>query len=79
MEEGYRLKFIFIGNQNNNIKNKNFSNPHNILFDSKKDIILTQDLCEEFLNLNINKQDHAIELLKKELSPLLFDKVRIIV
>lgn len=44
MEEGYRLKFIFIGNQNNNIKNKNFSNPHNILFDSKKDIILTQDL-----------------------------------
>ncbi len=65
MEEGYRLKFIFIGNQNNNIKNKNFSNPHNILFDSKKDIILTQDLCEEFLNLNINKQDHAIELLKK--------------
>lgn len=70
MEEGYRLKFIFIGNQNNNIKNKNFSNPHNILFDSKKDIILTQDLCEEFLNLNINKQDH-IELLKKELSPLL--------
>lgn len=43
MEEGYRLKFIFIGNQNNNIKNKNFSNPHNILFDSKKDIILTQD------------------------------------
>ncbi|EHS70926.1 hypothetical protein IS157_2978 [Staphylococcus aureus subsp. aureus IS-157] len=24
MEEGYRLKFIFIGNQNNNIKNKNF-------------------------------------------------------
>ncbi|EOD3910745.1 TPA: SMEK domain-containing protein, partial [Staphylococcus aureus] len=73
MEEGYRLKFIFIGNQNNNIKNKNFSNPHNILFDSKKDIILTQDLCEEFLNLNINKQDHAIELLKKELSPLLFE------
>ncbi|AIU86661.1 hypothetical protein SAGV69_03504 [Staphylococcus aureus] len=59
MEEGYRLKFIFIGNQNNNIKNKNFSNPHNILFDSKKDIILTQDLCEEFLNLNINKQDHG--------------------
>lgn len=50
MEEGYRLKFIFIGNQNNNIKNKNFSNPHNILFDIKKDIILTQDLCEEFLD-----------------------------
>ncbi len=25
------------------------------------------------MNLNINKQDHAIELLKKELSPLLFE------
>lgn len=73
MEEGYRLKFIFIGKQNNNIKNYIFSNPYNILFDSKKDIILTQDLCEEFLNLNINDQDRAIELLKKELSPLLFE------
>lgn len=67
MEEGYRLKFIFIGKQNNNIKNYIFSNPYNILFDSKKDIILTQDLCEEFLNLNINDQDRAIELLKKRI------------
>ncbi len=39
MEEGYRLKFIFIGNQNNNIKNKNFSNPHNILFDKVRIIV----------------------------------------
>lgn len=73
MEEGYRLKFIFIGKQNNNIKIIFYQICIIYYLIVKKDIILTQDLCEEFLNLNINDQDSAIELLKKELSPLLFE------
>lgn len=73
MEEGYRLKFIFIGKQNNNIKIIFYQICIIYYLIVKKDIISTQDLCEEFLNLNINDQDSAIELLKKELSPLLFE------
>lgn len=73
MDEGYRLKFIFIGKQNNNIKIIFYQICIIYYLIVKKDIILTQDLCEEFLNLNINDQDSAIELLKKELSPLLFE------
>ncbi len=67
MEEGYRLKFIFIGNQNNNIKNKNFQ-IHIIYYSIVKRYYFNSRLMRRVLNLNINKQDHAIELLKRIIS-----------
>lgn len=73
-EEGYRLKFLFIGKQNKNIKNKKYLNPYNILFDSEKDIVLTQDLCEKFFDLNIRYQNQTLDLIRNELSPILFEE-----
>ncbi|MEB6320884.1 SMEK domain-containing protein [Staphylococcus xylosus] len=73
-KEGYRLMFLFIGKQNLNIKSKKYENPYNILFDSEKDIILTQDLCEKFFDLSISYQNQTLDLIRNELSPILFEE-----
>lgn len=73
-QENYRIKFIFIGEQKDTIKTKRYVNPHNILFDAPNDIILTDDLIVEFMDKNIEKQKEILELLDKELSPILFEE-----
>ncbi|RIL68485.1 hypothetical protein BUY49_11830, partial [Staphylococcus devriesei] len=71
-KENFRLKFLFIGEQNKNIKNKSYINPYNILFNPKEDILLIEDLNEQFLYKDVNQQSEIIELLNQELSPILF-------
>lgn len=73
-QENFRIKFMFIGEQKDTIKKKNYVNPHNISFDSTHDIILTDDLNEDFLNKSIEQQKEILELLDKELSPILFEE-----
>src|SRR5699024_7983268 len=69
-KDGFHMKFLFIGHQNENIKNRKFLNPHNIDFNPKIDILLTKDLSSKFLNLDIDNQNSIIELLSKELDPI---------
>lgn len=66
-KEDYQMKFLFIGNQNENIKNGTFSNSHNIHFNPKNDILLTNDLSKRFIDLDIDNQNSIIQLLAKEL------------
>ncbi len=63
----HEMKFLFIGQQNENIKNAVFYNPYNIKFSPKEDILLTKDLTKRFLDLNIDSQNKIIELMSKEL------------
>lgn len=73
-QEDYRIKFIFIGEQKDAIKTREYVNTHKITFDASIDIILTNDLIEEFMDKNIGKQKEILELLDKELSPILFEE-----
>lgn len=73
-QENYRVKFVFIGKQNENIKNKSYENPYNISFDPKNDILLTSDFSEEFLDKGINKQQEILEIIEQELCPILFEE-----
>lgn len=73
-KENYRMKFIFIGEQKDTIKTKNYVNPHKISFDASSDVILTDDLIKEFIDKNIDEQRDILELLDKELSPILFEE-----
>src|SRR5690625_2274498 len=69
-KDGFRMKFLFIGNQNENIKNNKFSNPYNIDFNPKVDILLTEDLSNKFLYLDIDNQNSIIDFLSKELDSI---------
>ncbi|AYV69166.1 NTPase [Niallia circulans] len=69
-KDGFHMKFLFIGNQNENIKNGTFLNPHSIHFNPKIDIILTNDLSSKFIDLDIDNQNSIIEFLSKELDPI---------
>lgn len=73
-EENYRLMFTFIGEQNENIKNKHFKAQPDILFNPKEDIILTYDLNKQFYDKSIDNQKKILELLNRELSPVLFEE-----
>lgn len=73
-QENYRVKFMFIGKQNENIKNKTYVNPYNISFDPKNDVLLTNDLSEDFLDKSINKQQEILDIIEQELCPILYEE-----
>lgn len=73
-KENYRIKFIFIGEQKDTVKTKSYVNPHKIPFDASSDIILTDDLSKEFIDKKIDEQGEILELIDKELSPILFEE-----
>jgi len=68
-KNGFQIKFLFIGKQNENAKGWKFANPYDIKFDPKTDIFLTKDLSREFVDKAIDTQNNIITLLKKELDP----------
>lgn len=65
-ENDYKLKFLFIGLQNERSKTWKPLNPHGIKFNPLDDVILTNDLFNFFLNLSIDLQEEVITLLYKE-------------
>lgn len=66
-EEGYTLKFCYIGEQKDATKRRNPSNPHGIAFSAKDDVILTKDILREFVFRSVEDQERLIGLLKKEI------------
>jgi len=72
-KENYRLKFLFIGKQNEKVKTFTYKNPFNIVFDPKKDILLTADLNKTFLDKNVMEQNEILDLVNNELSPIIYE------
>lgn len=71
--EGYRVQFIFIGKQNDQIKTNTFSNPNGIKFTPSKDIFLTKDIIEKFMSLSLEKQKNILAFIKQEIPLLEFN------
>ena len=65
-EEGYTLKFAFIGKQDSSVKKKNYANKHQIRFDPTSDIILSDDLVRHFAHMDIDEQEAILHIAKQE-------------
>jgi hypothetical protein len=63
----YRFKFVAIANDVKDLKNKKYTNPHNIKFDANDDIIGIVEILKIILNMNIDKQKDVYKFIKKEL------------
>lgn len=65
-QQGYTLKFCYIGEQNKNVKRRHPKNPHGIKFEAVSDSILSSDILETFSHLATDHQDRVIDLLRRE-------------
>lgn len=63
----YTFKFISIANDCDELKEKTFANPHNIVFSPSSDIIDKKVILDYVLNLDIDKQKSIYEFIRKEL------------
>lgn len=63
----YNLKFIFILENVNDLKNKKYSNTYNINFNPKKDIIDMGDILKEIQDKDLKDQEKIFKFIKKEL------------
>ena len=66
-KKGYIIQFIFINNMAKTLKSKDFINPHNISFDSKKDIFDINDILRIIMNMKIDHQKVLYDFIRKEL------------
>ena len=65
-ENGYRLKFCYVGDQNKNVKRRHPENPNGIKFSASSDVILTTDILAAFNHLDLGRQEEVIALLRRE-------------
>lgn len=66
-DEGYRIKFVFVGKQSENVKSNSFENPYCIEFNPDHDIYLVADLLRAIAHLeDIERQNEILSMLWKE-------------
>ena len=66
----YNLSFIFIGTVSiNGLTKKEYKNPHNVQFDSSKDLYDVKRILSEIKEFDIDKLEKVYEFVKKELAP----------
>jgi len=66
-EEGYALKFVFIGGQDRSVKARSYDNKHHVKFDPTNDIILSEDLVKYFMHLDIEEQERVLHIVRQEM------------
>ncbi|MGO5249749.1 SMEK domain-containing protein [Atopobiaceae bacterium LCP21S3_F11] len=66
-DEGYRLKFMFVGLSKLCDARKEYANPYSIAFDHHSDCLYCSDISDAFSRLDIPKQEIALHILKQEL------------
>lgn len=65
--DGYRLKFMFVGKQNDSIKKAAFDNRFGIGFDPCSDIFLLKDVLRSIQSLaDVEKQTEILAMLRRE-------------
>lgn len=64
---GYKYKFISISVNAEKLRETNFKNPHNMVFDPKEDIIDNYSILSNIISQSIDKQQSIFEFIKKEL------------
>lgn len=65
--EGYQIKFCFIGSQNFKHKKLAIHNPFEIKYEPKNDDILMSDLVTKFIGIeDVNKQEIILDFLLRE-------------
>lgn len=65
--DGYRLRFMFVGVKKLPRPKSDFPNPHSIDFDYRTDCLYCADISETFSRLDIAEQERALHVLKQEL------------
>jgi len=63
----YTFKFISIAKEANNLRDKNFKNPHSITFSPRSDIYDITSILNTILFADIDKQKEIYQFIKKEL------------
>ena len=66
-QNGYHLKFMFIGIKQLQKPKKPFANPYSIKFEYTRDCLYGSDLVAAFSRLDIKNQEAALLILKQEL------------
>lgn len=66
-QNGYHLKFMFIGTKQLQKPKKPFANPYSIKFEYTRDCLYGSDLVAAFSRLDIKNQEAALLILKQEL------------
>lgn len=66
--KGYELYFVFIGKQNCNVKNGKYNCASQLTFNSKKNILLTEDLIKKYQDLNPKAQDKILNIIRDYLT-----------
>ena len=66
-EGGYRIKFVLIGKQDRPFKKATPTNPHQIPFEPRKDILLTETLVDRFSHLDPDKQFSVLHIARQEI------------
>lgn len=64
--QGYRFKFISIAKDAENLRKGTFSNPNNILFNPKEDIIDINSILNCLLSKSTDMQEEIYKFMKKE-------------
>jgi len=65
--KNYRFKFISIARDADDLRKKNFNNPHGIIFNPKDDIIDKNAILSKIRGLHIDDQKRIYDFVKKEL------------
>lgn len=65
-ESDYHLKFLFIADDANKLRDKTYSNVHNIKFDSSIDLLDKVSILESVSQLSIDKLTNLYDLMQKE-------------
>lgn len=74
LSEGYRILFVFIGEQNINLKKSKFTVEINQNFNPQEDLLFSKNLNNSFINKSISEQEEILILLSKELTPLIYEE-----
>ena len=61
--DGYRLRFMFVGVKKLPRPKSDFPNPHSIDFDYRTDCLYCADISEAFSRLDIAEQERALHVL----------------
>jgi hypothetical protein len=64
--EDYKIKFLFIADEAHNLRNKNYSNPHNISFNPQQDILDKVSLITSISQLSIGQLTLVHDIIIKE-------------
>jgi hypothetical protein len=65
--KGYFFKFISISKDTKSLKNKDYLNPHELIFHPSSDIFDISDILSLIIAMDVDKQKEIYEFLKKEL------------